>query len=184
MPESLRKFTPLLFLALVVLIAGTLLSFTNSITSPIVEKRLQQQVIDQMVDIFSNIADFDYDEDIDIYTLFADEARTEKIGYAFLATGTGYGGDISILVGLEDAQTVKGVIVLSHAETPGVGSRATEPAFLGQFTGIAIGDIAFEKDGGLINSDSVTGATISSSAIINAVKQTAMDKIAQIEGTE
>ena len=182
MPEALRKFTPVMFLTLIVFISVTLLIFTEGFTGPVVEKRLQQQVVDQMVDIFPNIAEFDYDEDIDIYTLFADKEMTQKIGYAFLAVGAGYGGDISILVGLEDAQTVKGVIILSHSETPNIGSKAMEPAFINQFAGIDISDIAFVKDGGLINRDGVTGATISSSAIINAVKQTSMEKLAQLEG--
>jgi electron transport complex protein RnfG len=181
MPEALRKIMPVMFLTLVVLISVSLLIVTEGFTRPVVERRLQQQVVDQMGDIFPNIAEFNYDKDIDIYTLFADEEKTQKIGHAFLATGSGYGGDISILVGLEDAQTVKGVIILSHTETPGIGSRAMEPAFLNQFIGIAISDIAFEKDGGLINSDSVTGATVSSSAIVNAVKETAIEKVEQLE---
>jgi len=180
----LRKLSPIMFITLVVLISVILLTITESFTGPIVERRLQQQVVDQMGDIFPNIVEFDYDEDVDIYTLFADEEMTQKIGYAFLAVGVGYSGDINILVGLEDAQTVEGVIILSHTETPGIGSRAMEPAFLNQFYGLAISDIAFEKDGGLINGDSVTGATISSSAIIKAVKETAMDKVAQMEGAE
>ena len=185
MPEALRKFTPVMFLTLIVLISVTLLILTEGFTGPVVERRLQQQVVDQMVDIFPNIVEHDYNEDIDIYTLYADKEMTQKLGYAFLATAQGYSSTgISILVGLEDAQTVKGIIILSHSETPGMGSKAMEPAFLSQFTGIAISDIAFEKDGGLINRDSVTGATISSSAIINAVKQTAMEKIAQLEGAD
>jgi len=184
MPEALRKFSPVMFLTLVVLLSVALLLITESFTGPVVKRRLQQQVVDQMVDIFPNIEEFEYNEDVDIYTLFADKEMEQKIGYAFLATGAGYGGDISILVGLEDSQTVKSVVILSHYETPGVGSRAMEPAFLDQFQGIAIGDIAFEKDGGLISSDSVTGATISSSAIVNTIKQTAMDKVAWMEGLE
>ncbi len=178
----LRKSAPIMFITVVVLISVTLLAFTESFTGPVVEKRLRQQVVDQMVDIFPNIDDFDYNEEIDIYTLY-DESE-ERIGYAFLAVGAGYGGDISILVGLEDAQTVKGIIILSHTETPGIGSKAMEPAFLGQFSGLAISNIAFERDGGLIKSDSITGATVSSSAIIKAVKETAMEKIAQLEGAD
>ena len=174
----LRKFSPVFFITLVVFISVILLSFTESFTGPIVEKRLRQQVVDQMMDIFPNIDDFDYDEEIDIYILYT---GGESIGYAFLAVGAGYGGDISILVGLEDSQTVKGVIILAQTETPGIGTRAMEPAFLDQFSGLAISDIAFEKDGGLIKRDSVTGATVSSSAIIKAVKETAMEKVKLIE---
>ncbi|MFC1846630.1 FMN-binding protein [Chloroflexota bacterium] len=182
MPEALRKFTPVMFLTLIVLVSVTLLIFTEGFTGPVVQKRLQQQVVDQMGDIFPNIVDWEHNEDIDIYTLFADIERTQKIGYAFLATGAGYGGSISILVGLEDAQTVKGIIILSHIETPGLGSRITEPSFLNQFIGLNINNVALTQDGGQI--DGLTSATISSKAVVNAVKETAMEKIAQLEGAE
>lgn len=180
MPEALRKSMPVMFLTLVVLISVTLLIFTESFTAPVVEKRLRQQLVDQMVDIFPDINDFDYNEEIDIYTLYNDSG--ESIGYAFLASGSGYGGDISILVGLEDAQTVKGIIILSHIETPDLGSRITEPSFLDQFIGLNINDVALTQDGGQI--DGLTSATISSKAVVNAVKETAMEKIAQLEGVE
>jgi electron transport complex protein RnfG len=182
MPEALRKSMPVMFLTLVVLISVTLLIFTESFTGPVVQKRLQQQVVDQMKDIFPNIAEFEHDEDIDIYTLYADKEMTQKLGYAFLAVGAGYGGNISILVGLEDAQTVKGIIILSHIETPDLGSRITEPSFLDQFIGLNINDVALTQDGGQI--DGLTSATISSKAVVNAVKETAMEKIAQLEGVE
>ncbi len=39
------------------------------------------------------------------------------------SAGQGYHGEISILVGLADENTVKGIIVLSQAETPGLGSQ-------------------------------------------------------------
>ncbi|MFC1865330.1 FMN-binding protein [Chloroflexota bacterium] len=182
MPETLRRFMPVMFLTLVVFISVTLLIFTEGFTGPVVEERLRQQIVDKMVDIFPNIYGdvSDYNEETDVFTLYADEGKTEKLGYAFLAIGAGYGGDISILVGLENAEIVKGIIILSHTETPLIGTRAMEPAFLDQFTGIAIGDVAFRKDGGQI--DGVTLATVSSSAIIDAVKETAMQKVTQLEG--
>ena len=183
MPESLRKLYPLFFLTLVVLVAVTLLSFTNSITSPIVERRLQEQVVAQMGEIFPAIVEFEYNEEIDIYTLFADEAKTQKLGYAFMASGTGYSGDINILVGLEDAETVKGISILSQTESPGIGSRiTTDEKFLNQFIGLPLSGASLTQDGGQV--DGLTGATISSRAVVDIVRQTAMDKVAQLEGAE
>ena len=182
MLETLRRFMPVMFLTLVVFISVTLLIFTEGFTGPVVEERLRQQIVDKMVDIFPNIYgdEFDYNEETDVFTLYADEGKTEKLGYAFLAVGAGYGGDISILVGLENAEIVKGIIILSHTETPLIGSRAMEPPFIDQFKGLAISDVALKNDGGQI--DGVTLATVSSSAIIKAVKETAMEKVTQLEG--
>ena len=52
MAETLRKFMPVMFLSLVVLISVSLLIVTEGFTGPVVEKLLRQQLVDQMVDTF------------------------------------------------------------------------------------------------------------------------------------
>lgn len=84
-------------------------------------------------------------------------------GYAVMVTGKGFGDDIEMLVGVGTDGKIIGVRILSMAETPGVGSKTGEDAFLGQFTGRS-GSL---KLGGDINA--VTGATISSRAVTDAV---------------
>jgi len=91
-------------------------------------------------------------------------------------------GDINILVGLEDETTVKGIKIVSQEETPGLGTRITEPFFTDQFAGIAIKDIALSRDGGKI--DAITSSTISSSAVVDAVRATVMEKVKQLEGSD
>ena len=63
---------------------------------------------------------------------------------------------------------VVGIGVTTMSETPGVGTRVREQAFTLQFTGLP-GDTPFKvkKDGGPI--DAITGATISSRAVTDAV---------------
>ena len=176
MPSLLRRIYPILFITLVILISVTLLIFTESFTSAELEARLQQQIVDQLGNIFPEIDDFDYDEDNDVYTLYA---GGETTGYAFLAVGVGYGGDISILVGLEDSETVKGIIILSHIETPGIGDRIEGADFLDQFIGLNINDVSLKRDGGQV--DALAAATISSRAVVDAVRETAMEKVKSIE---
>ena len=176
MPSLLRRIYPILFVTLVVLISVTLLIFTESFTSAELEARLQQQIVDQLGNIFPEIDDFDYDEENEVYTLYA---GGETTGYAFLAVGTGYGGDISILVGLENSETVKGIIILSHIETPSIGDRIEGADFLDQFIGLNINDVSLKRDGGQI--DALAAATISSRAVVDAVRETAMEKVKSIE---
>jgi len=166
----LRKLSPIMFITLVVLISVTLLTVTESFTSA----QLHRQVADKIEGMFPEMTDYDFEDDI--YTLYA---NGDKIGYAFLATGAGYGGEISILVGLEDAETVKGIIIISHQESAGIGSRITESDFTDKFVGLDIDDVALRQEGGQI--DGITGATTSSKAVINAVRETAMEKIKLIE---
>lgn len=166
----LRKLSPIMFITLVVLISVTLLAVTENFTSA----QLHRQVAEKIEDIFLEMTDYDFENDI--YILYADG---DKIGYAFLAVGSGYGGEISILVGLEDAETIKGIIIVSHQESPGIGSMITESDFTDKFVGLNIDDVALRQEGGQI--DGITGATISSKAVIDAVRETAMEKVRLIE---
>ena len=176
MPSLLRRIYPIMLVTLVVLISVTLLVFTESFTSAELEARRQQQVVDQLGNIFPEIDDHDYNEESEVYTL---SAGGGTIGYAFLAIGAGYSGDIAILVGLEDAETVKGILIISQQETPGIGDRITGDTFLSQFTGLSIDAVDFRQNGGQI--DGITMATISSKAVIDTVRETAIEKVRLIE---
>lgn len=59
-----------------------------------------------------------------------------KAGVAFEVSGPGFWGQISTLIALEpDLETIKGLKVLKHSETPGLGERITEDWFQYQFKG-------------------------------------------------
>lgn len=85
----------------------------------------------------------------------------------------GYSGDIHLLVGINRDDTVAGVRVLSHKETPGLGDKI-EPSksnwlddFVGKTqTGPSDDSWAVQKDGGQF--DQFTGATITPRAVVNA----------------
>jgi Na+-translocating ferredoxin:NAD+ oxidoreductase subunit G len=93
-----------------------------------------------------------------------------------VTTPRGYSGDIRLLVAVDIDDTVIGVHVLEHRETPGLGDRI-EPRrsdWLRQFVGRSLGDPepqgwAPDRRGGEF--DSLTSATITVAAIIEAVKR-------------
>ncbi|MDZ7837899.1 MAG: FMN-binding protein [Actinomycetota bacterium] len=120
--------------------------------------------------IYPRMTDFSFEQEI--YTVLDGQ---EEIGYAFLASGNGYGGEISIMVGLDADLDIKDVSIVSHTETPGLGSRVTEDAFTGQFEGLSAQKIALSSAGGEI--DAISGATISSEAVTSAIKETMEEKI-------
>lgn len=83
--------------------------------------------------------------------------------------GKGYGGDVGLMVAVDlENDSVIGVGVTTHAETPGLGSKAKDdPSFAAQFKGMAIMEpVKVNKDGGKINS--ISGATITSRAVTSA----------------
>lgn len=175
--DALKKAFPVILLTVVVAISVTLLTFTDRLTRDKIEYQKEQKIQSMLFEIFPNMSRYDFENDI--YTIYSDGA---KIGYAFLAVGKGYGGDIDILVGLEDETTIKGISIVSHSETPGLGSRITESFFTDQFTGLSIDEVALKRNGGEV--DAITGSTISSRAVINAVRETAMEKVKLIEESE
>jgi electron transport complex protein RnfG len=93
------------------------------------------------------------------------------VGVAFKATSReGYGGDIEVMVGVLPNGMINGVEVLSHLETPGLGAKIMEAKFKDRFKKRNLSNTkwAVKKDAGDI--DGITGATISSRAVIKAVK--------------
>ncbi|QTA80072.1 Ion-translocating oxidoreductase complex, subunit G [Desulfonema limicola] len=88
---------------------------------------------------------------------------------AFESYGKGYGGDVGLMVGIDlENDSIIGVGVTTHAETPGLGAKAKDdPGFSAQFKGMSIMEpVKLNKDGGRINS--ISGATITSRAVTGA----------------
>ena len=77
-----------------------------------------------------------------------------------------FSGTLSIMVGVNSDGTVSGVSIINTAETSGLGSKASDPSFKGQYVGKS-GTLAVDKDGGEIVA--ITGATITSRAVTAGV---------------
>ncbi|MBE6632713.1 MAG: RnfABCDGE type electron transport complex subunit G [Ruminococcaceae bacterium] len=85
------------------------------------------------------------------------------VGYCVEVASPGFGGDITMMVGFEADRSVRGVSIVSLNETPGLGSKVNDPAFLGQYRG-AVSQVAVGEE-----IDAITGATISSKAVTAGV---------------
>jgi Na+-translocating ferredoxin:NAD+ oxidoreductase RnfG subunit len=51
---------------------------------------------------------------------------TDLVGYTFKTTGRGYSSNIETMVGVDLYGRITGIKIVSHQETPGVGSKITE----------------------------------------------------------
>ncbi|MFZ3085638.1 MAG: RnfABCDGE type electron transport complex subunit G [Candidatus Hydromicrobium sp.] len=169
-----NKAYPVVFLAVIVIVSVVLLMVVNSITSPIVKNMQVEEIENTLRSIFPEMSKYEVDDEV--YIIYEDG---EKAGYAFMASGSGYGGNIDIMVGLDSGFGIKGVSILSQTETPGVGNRITESSFTDQFKGLSVSDIALKSEGGKI--DAITGATISSRAVVDAVKEKMVEILESLE---
>lgn len=164
--EELKRIVGIAIpLIIICIISGAALTASYDLTKGRIEAVEQQRINESLSTIFPG-ASFTETDDYYIATVSG-----EEIGYAFIAEGTGYGGTIRTMVGMYPNGTISGVNIISQSETPGLGTRIAEPDFTNQFSSKRIGDVRLRQDGGVI--DAITGATISSRAITDIVRERA-----------
>ncbi len=89
----------------------------------------------------------------------------------------GFSGPIKLLIGIDDSGAITAVRVLKHRETPGLGDfiDSSKSDWIDQFEQKSLSAPdrslwALQRDGGKL--DQVTGASITSRAVVKAVKET------------
>lgn len=96
----------------------------------------------------------------------------EIVGYVVdVISHEGYAGDIEISVGIASDGTVTGIEMLSISETAGLGMKAAEADFKDQFKDKKVEKFYYTKSGesGDDMIDAISGATITTNAVTNAV---------------
>lgn len=153
---------PVVVLSVICLVFGFLLSYVNSITSPIIaaadaEKadQAKQEVLPDG-DSFTEVTDVEMPEGV-VGAYTADNGA----GNVFIVEGSGYGGTMQIIVGIGSDGLVTGTQVLSHSETAGLGARVADEAWNSQFPG---------QDSSLSGVQIISGSSVSSNCFINLVK--------------
>lgn len=168
-------------LTLVTLVSGGVLSVVNNKTRPKIEAQrraaLQQALYLALPGTKEGVIVPHFEGGrVSYYCGYASKDTTCLIGYAFLAEGKGYSSTIETIVGVDTTGVIQGIKILHQLETPGLGSKIEEirygeekPWFQAQFVGKRAEELAVDKDGGGIKS--ITGATISSRAVTNSIKE-------------
>jgi len=96
----------------------------------------------------------------------------EIIGYAVNTyTNEGFSGYINLMAGFKPDGTIINISVLQQKETPGLGTKMSDPGFKDQFMEKNPADFQLKviKDGGPV--DAITAATISSRAFCDAIER-------------
>ncbi len=121
--------------------------------------------------------------ELEYYEYLAGEAVS---AYAVKSTTSGFGGPLTLMVGVLPDGTVYNTSVLSHTETPGLGAKCTsDPSFTKQWKNFPPEKIlAVKKDHGDV--DAITASTITSRAYTEAVKKAVdfVKTLAKEEGNE
>jgi electron transport complex protein RnfG len=102
-------------------------------------------------------------------TLFVAKRDGKIWGVAYETVGGGFGGDIQVMVGYDlNEDKLTGVQIVSHKETPGIGTKITMEQYTKAFIGMPLtSNFALKRDGGDL--DAISGATYSSQGRAEAV---------------
>ncbi|MBR2868287.1 MAG: FMN-binding protein [Clostridia bacterium] len=172
----MKKFkeyaAPTVVLLIICIVAAFLLAVTNNVTAPkIAQVNAENEAKSRQV-VFADAVGFGEETtNADGVRLVpALDANGTTIGYVAITVEKGYGGDISVMTGVDLDGKVTGVSILSMSETAGLGANATKESFLQQFIG-KISGMTVTKNAPAENEiKALTGATITTKAVTAAVE--------------
>jgi len=164
----------ILSLTLIGVVMSAALGFVYTKTKAPIEKSSKQKVVNAIKEV---LPEFDNDpltekEIIDDLEFYTGKNNDEIVGYAVKTYSMkGFSGFISLMVGLKPDGSINKIQVLEQKETPGLGSKMSEPSFLNQFYDKNPDDfkLIVKKDGGDV--DAITASTITSRAVCDAIQR-------------
>jgi electron transport complex protein RnfG len=164
-------------------IACASLAVVYAFTKDSIERQSEIQLQSSLKDIFPQATTFELVEDltspepnIKFETVYEVKSDNVPLGLAIKVSGPSYGGNATLLVGIDLHRSIAGVRIMALNDTPGLGMNASNPTyyvdkakkvtFLGQFEGKFLTDpFEVKKDVAAI-----TAATITSKSLTKIVK--------------
>ena len=182
--EPFRIPKPVIALTLIAAIAGVALSGVYSMTKGTIELQELQKKTAAYKEVCPDAEIFDVVDKAEEMIAAQDEKASPKInefyvaksadgqvaGYAVSVTAKGFGGDVTMALGLTPDGKINKIAFTELNETAGLGMRADEDSFKGQFAGKG-GELSLVKGtaGGGQEISALTGATVTSTAVVNGV---------------
>ncbi len=177
MKENENMFTLAGVLFVITAIVALLLASVNQLTAQTIqenatkEQEAARMAVLQLAETFEDVP-LQLTDDSLVQQVYAGYSGEELVGYCVSVTPNGFGGPISMMVGIRADGSIEAVKIVSMSETPGLGSKAQDPIFSGQFSGKKVTKpIQVIKSGEADQNEiiAVAGATVTSQAITNGV---------------
>ena len=156
-----------LVLGLTCLFCSAILGGAYVLTKEPIEAAAVQKTNKAIAQVLPHFETTEYDEDQNYFTAFDGE---NVVGYAIVSSTVGFGGALTLMVGVTPDGVVYNTSVLDHSETPGLGAKCTsDQKFMDQWRGFdaSVKKLSVTKDGGDV--DAITASTITSRAYTQAV---------------
>lgn len=157
-----------LSLVLTCIIAAIALSQVYGVTKPVIDSQAADALKASLSEVLPGATDFSELKPGAVWS--ANDAAGNRIGIVFKTAPRGYGGQITVVVGVDTTGRIAGLgIGADMKETPGLGLKAREAGFLDQFRGKTESEVALKRDNGTL--DAISAATITSRAVANGVRK-------------
>ncbi len=147
-------------LSIVCVAASGLLALVYQNTSGRIEENIRREKLEKAGSVLLGRADEIRIAEYEGIGFFRGFSGGKPAGTVIETSAAGYGGEVRVLSGIGTDGKILDITILSHKETPGLGSKAAEPAFKEQFRTKSPREV-----------DTITSATISSKAVISAVEK-------------
>lgn len=176
-----------LILFAITIVSGLLLGYVNEITKTPIAQAKEKAKQEAYQNVFEQAEFFENADEVDVNVLsrneisgadideviYAKDSNGNLLGYVLTITDhEGYGGDIQFSMGITLDGTLNGISLLSISETAGLGMEA-EPLLVPQFTDKKVEKFTYTKTGASESDDTqidaISGATITTKAIVNGV---------------
>lgn len=176
-------------LTAVMILSGLVLATVSGALQPLIAANQEQALAESLASIFDDVENPEFTP-LDTGDIWRASAGGRHIGYAARVEATGYGGPIQLIVGISpELDRILGIAVVESVETPGLGARIQEEDFQSQFEGLsvdspitAVKNEPAEPEENEI--EAISGATISTNAVVNAVNSAVPEILSTIEKEE
>lgn len=164
-------------LAAYAVVACVALAFVYNTTDPLIQAGARKEVTDALSALYPEAVSFEDvtakvqsgDPKITFDGVYVAQSEAGVAGIVVKATGPTY-GIATLMVGIDPDRSIRTVKVLSITDTPGLGTKAAEEPFRGQFDSKSA-DSAFTvgKAGSGAEIAAISGATITSKGFARIV---------------
>jgi electron transport complex protein RnfG len=157
-------------LMIVSMIGATILAATNFVTAPKIEEVEKKAKLKAMQKVLPTASEFSEFKEKEGFFKGLD-ADGNLVGYVISCLAIGYGGGFWVMAGVDTEFKLVEISILTHKETPGLGDKIEDEWFRGQFRGKKSKNLEIVKMPTKDKIQAITGATLSSKAVTEAVKE-------------
>lgn len=160
-----KIFKPIVVLCAICIVITGALAATNNVTKPIIDEATRVAQENARKELLPDATGFSKVEGVSVENVSDIYTADNGVGMVITSSAKGYGGDVVVMTAFTPDGTIKQIKVTEQAETKGIGSKvAGDSSYWTRYEGLEAKPLELGVD-----VDALSGATISSRALKNAV---------------